>query len=180
MSNRSTLVILMGCIGVFIFIQYVSPGKPKAVKVSHYRVPSKQPGDSRFSSTFDSSEQKRPYVVNFWASWCTACKKETPLLVAFWSEFMGRGIDMVGIASYDKAEDSLAALRNKVLPYEVLSDEAGDIARKFDVSGLPQTFLMAPDGTVIWRRKGALNADDIQSLQESLQGLAKPALHSRL
>lgn len=93
-----------------------------------------------------ASHRGRPVFLNFWASWCEPCQKETPTLVAF-SAAHPR-VDVVGIAVNDDPSASRRFARKKGVKYPVGVDENGDVAAHFGVTGLPVTVIIDADGRV--------------------------------
>jgi cytochrome c biogenesis protein CcmG/thiol:disulfide interchange protein DsbE len=93
-----------------------------------------------------ASHHGTPVVVNFWASWCEPCQKETPTLVAFSKAHPG--IDVVGIAVNDAPADSRRFARKMAIPYPVGVDEDGGVAEDFGVTGLPVTVIVDGEGRV--------------------------------
>src|SRR5579859_6746110 len=53
-----------------------------------------------------ASLRGRPVVLNFWASWCTACIDEHPLLLSAWRIYRQRGVEFVGVVYNDTAGDA--------------------------------------------------------------------------
>lgn len=99
----------------------------------------------------------RPYLVNFWASWCIpACVDEHPVLAEAWDEH-GDTIAIVGILYQDgpdSARDFLA--RYGDAGYPSLMDPDGRLAVDFGVTGPPETFFVDADGIVRAKQIGPL------------------------
>jgi cytochrome c biogenesis protein CcmG/thiol:disulfide interchange protein DsbE len=101
----------------------------------------------------------RPYVVNFWASWCAPCVDEHPVLGAAWDEHSDE-IAMVGVLYSDSASNAESFLDRYGRPgYPTLVDESGALAIDFGVVGPPETFFVDGDGIVRDKYTGPLTAD---------------------
>lgn len=90
-------------------------------------------------------------LVNFWASWCTTCDVETALLEQAWQTYQVRDDDAViflGVAYMDTENASRAYLRNHGVTYPNGPDLRGEISRVFQVNSVPETFILAADGTL--------------------------------
>ena len=104
----------------------------------------------------------RPYVVNFWASWCVpACVDEHPVLAATQRDH-GDQIGMVGVLVNDDPASARAFLDRYGDPgYATVRDDAGRVAIDFGVTGPPETFFVDADGIVREKHIGPLTAASI-------------------
>ncbi len=101
-------------------------------------------------------------IVNFWASWCTPCRKEAPQLLAF----AARHPD-VAMLSVDTNEPTAAGVkfaRQVGWNWAIIGDPSRDIAAAWGVDGLPQTFVVSPAGKVEFRKFGATTASELDRL----------------
>ena len=90
-------------------------------------------------------------LVNFWASWCAPCRAEHPCLEALSEE----GIPVYGINYKDKFSNASAFLAELGDPYTGIGhDEPGRTGIDWGVYGVPETYVIAGDGTVILRFAG--------------------------
>jgi cytochrome c biogenesis protein CcmG/thiol:disulfide interchange protein DsbE len=99
----------------------------------------------------------RPYVVNFWASWCIpSCVDEHPVLASAW-ETHGDELAVVGVLYQDGAEGARGFLaRYGDAGYPHVLDPNGTLAVDFGVTGPPETFFVDADGIVRDRQVGPL------------------------
>lgn len=95
-------------------------------------------------------------VVNFWASWCAACREEHPALDAAWDRYRERGVVLVGIDFEDTQEAALAYAAEMGGDWPLVTDPGSRIAIAFGVFGVPETFVIAPDGTIVAKTVGAV------------------------
>ena len=107
-----------------------------------------------------------PVLLNFWASWCEPCQRETPALVAFSKE--GRKLDVVGLAVSDRASDARRFARSESVPYDLGLDRDADVAGKFGVNGLPVTVVIDAEGRVAATFFGELKHDQLESFADQL------------
>lgn len=110
-------------------------------------------------------------VVNFFASWCLECRLEHDALIATSDAFAGSGVQFVGIAYQDDPVDSLEFLDELGLSEatEYLVDESSRAAIAFGVFGIPETFFIDPDGTVVGRIIGPTDAATLGSSIDAIR-----------
>ncbi len=104
----------------------------------------------------------RPYVVNFWASWCIpACVDEHPILAAAHDD-LDDAVTIVGVLYQDAPDDARGFLdRYGDAGYTHLVDERGALAIDYGVTGPPETFFVDADGIVRERERGPLTDADL-------------------
>jgi cytochrome c biogenesis protein CcmG/thiol:disulfide interchange protein DsbE len=97
----------------------------------------------------------RPLLVNVFASWCGPCRIEHPLLMRLAED---PELAIVGINNKDQPENArrfLGALGN---PYEAVGVDAnGRASIEWGVYGVPETFVVGPDGTILYKHIGPIS-----------------------
>ena len=97
-------------------------------------------------SAADLRALRTPVLLNFFASWCIPCVEEAPTMTA-----LGARLPIWGIAYKDKPADAQGFLGRTGNPYaRVALDASGDAAIDWGVTGVPESFLIGPGGTVRW------------------------------
>lgn len=110
-------------------------------------------------------------LVNVFASWCIPCRDEHPILKQLAED--GR-LNVVAINYKDSQENALRFLGELGNPYSAIGvDPKGVAAIDWGVYGIPESYLVAPDGTIIYKRVGPF--DDV-SLKEGLYPAMEKAL----
>lgn len=106
-----------------------------------------------------SSLKGRISIVNIWASWCGPCREEHPLLLALSKNTQ---INLVGINYKDDPENARRFLGTFGNPFSSVGrDSTGRTAIDWGVYGVPETFIVAADGTILYRHVGPLTAEAI-------------------
>jgi peroxiredoxin len=108
------------------------------------------------NKTSTQSLQGKVYMVNFWATSCTTCIKEMPQMIASYEKFRPQGLEFFAVAmSYDPPNYVLNFTETRQLPFQVVLDVEGKIARAFgDVKLTPTTFVIDKQGKIIKRYVG--------------------------
>ncbi len=109
-----------------------------------------------------SSEARagRVYVINLFASWCTPCRAEHPQMMAL----EAAGVEIVGVAYKDQPEAAARFLDRLGDPYaEVGLDPRGRFALELGAVGVPETFVVGADGTILAVHRGPLMPADVES-----------------
>ena len=99
----------------------------------------------------------KPVILNFWASWCLACKREAPLLERANKRFSPQGGVMIGIAFNDKLEDAIEHAKELGKTYYLASDnDKGSVSLEYGITGIPETFFIDKQGIIKHKHLGAI------------------------
>jgi cytochrome c biogenesis protein CcmG, thiol:disulfide interchange protein DsbE len=102
----------------------------------------------------------KPLIVNFFASWCTPCQKETPLLARFYRAEHGK-VALVGLDENDVVGNALAFTHAKGVTYPIGWDPQLTAAYSYGVGGLPETFFLNAKHHIVDRIYGAVTQADL-------------------
>lgn len=108
----------------------------------------------------------RPVLINFWSTTCPGCIREIPHLVDLYQAYAPRGLQIIGIAmAYDPPSHVVAFDKARAIPYPLALDIDSRAAQAFGgVQATPTSFLVAPDGDIVYRQSGELDMDKVRRL----------------
>ncbi len=108
--------------------------------------------------------QGRPVLVSFWSTTCAPCVAEMPALVALHRRHAERGLATFAVAMrYDRPDLVLDFARARGLPFDVVLDFKGEVAREFgDVQVTPTKFLIDAQGRIVRVYVGRTDFDDLE------------------
>lgn len=129
-----------------------------------FRLPPVRTGDAPVSL---ADRRGRPVVVNFWASWCVACRSEMPMLAAEARRLDNRVV-FVGVDENDERGGALALMVGSATPYPSAFDPQGSQSAPYGLVGLPTTVFVSPRGEIVGRALGELRR---AALEEGLARL---------
>lgn len=108
-------------------------------------------------------------IINFWATWCTPCLAEHPVLMYL----ADKGVNIEGVAFRDKTDLIETMLRQNGDPFTtVYLDPDGEAMIDYGAAGVPESFIVDKSGTVLARITGPITP-------QSLEEVVLPALESR-
>lgn len=114
-----------------------------------------------FAITNDSITQRlsdyvgkgKPVLVDFWASWCGPCIRETKVIKEILEEYGPKGLEVLGVAVWDEPQNTLRAIEHHKLPWQQIINAQTVPTDLYGISGIPCILLIAPDGTILSRDK---------------------------
>ncbi len=113
----------------------------------------------------------RPVILNFFASWCTPCQRETPLIARFYRARHGQ-VMIIGIDTNDSAAKARAFAAKSGVTYPVVTDPfPARTAVAYRLPGLPATFFLNSRHTIVKRVYGAVT---LHELATGAAMIAKP------
>jgi cytochrome c biogenesis protein CcmG, thiol:disulfide interchange protein DsbE len=96
-------------------------------------------------------------VLNYWASWCTPCRQESPLLERWHERISARGGTVLGVDSLDVTADARAFIHRFRLSYPILRDRDGTTQKRFGVTGYPETLVVDRRGRIAALQRGPVD-----------------------
>lgn len=104
-----------------------------------------------------------PVIVNFFASWCEPCQKETPLIARFYREKQGH-VAIIGVDVNDSASKAMAFVRKSGVTYPVAVDPMPmKTAIAYNLPGLPATFFLNARHIIVKRVYGPVTEAELAS-----------------
>jgi cytochrome c biogenesis protein CcmG/thiol:disulfide interchange protein DsbE len=107
-----------------------------------------------------SQYQGKPVIVNFWASWCEPCQRETPLLAGWYKQQHGHVV-LLGLDENDTTASALKFARAKGVSYPIGFDPQVTVALAYNVDGLPQTFFLNAKHRIVDHVLGAVTRAEL-------------------
>jgi thiol-disulfide isomerase/thioredoxin len=171
MQVRRFLRIAIGMIGlaalqgllVLVYLN-VEEGRraPAETGFGYERLPSR-PAPELILASLDGRNRRlsdlrgRPILLHFWATWCPPCREELPGLLELGRELSAAGELELLAVSLDTDWTAIRAFFGGVVPAEVVLERSGVSQRSYDLSTLPDTYLLSADGVLQARFGGARN-----------------------
>lgn len=123
--------------------------------------------DGKEISLSDYVGKGKYVLVDFWASWCSPCKKEIPNIIKVNDKYSKKGLVVLGIPVWDKRESTDKAIEGLGIKYEqIYVGDDKTPTEVYGITGIPQIMLFAPDGTIA---KRDLRGDNIEAaIKEAL------------
>lgn len=116
-----------------------------------------------------ASLRGKPVVINFWSTWCGPCKVEHDILQIGSQKFPN--VQFLGVVYQDTPEATRNYLASRRNYYPQLLDPDSEIAMDYGVAGVPETYIIAPNGTIAAKKAGVVTPE---YLIEKLRPWSKP------
>jgi len=95
-----------------------------------------------------SAYKGKVVLIDFWATWCPPCKKSMPFLNGLRNERLKDGFEIIAINVDENSEEAKQFLGSNPVDYLMAFDPKGDCPAKFDVKGMPSSYLVDKTGKI--------------------------------
>jgi peroxiredoxin len=123
------------------------------------------------SNTF--SNNGKPIIISFWATWCKPCKKELDAIAENYPDWVKEtGVKLIAISIDDVRSSSkvVTDVKTKGWQYEIYIDENQDFKRAMNVNNVPHTFIVDGNGSIVWSHNSYSDGDE-EKLYENIKAL---------
>jgi thiol-disulfide isomerase/thioredoxin len=91
----------------------------------------------------------KPYILEFWATWCGPCKQSIPHMNELYAKYKDKGLVIVGVTDEDKGTVK-DFLKGTPINYPVAFDKGGKLNETLAITGIPHAMIVGKDGKVVW------------------------------
>jgi len=121
-----------------------------------------------------SSLRGKVVFLNIWATWCGPCRQEMPAIESLYEEFSNdKNFAIVAVSQDTTGRKAVAPYVKKAgIKFTILLDPANEVGEAYDVSGIPETFIIGRDGRIVAHHLGPYDWSNSE-LREALQELIK-------
>ena len=135
-----------------------------------------------FTVTYNGKEEKlsdyvkpgRYTLVDFWASWCGPCIRQTKVIKELYNKYKDKGLDVLGVAVWDEPDNTLKAIKSHGLEWPCIINAQSVPTELYGISGIPCIILINPEGIIVSRDKQ--NQELIDDVDKAMAGFEPQAL----
>jgi thiol-disulfide isomerase/thioredoxin len=102
----------------------------------------------------------KPIIVNFWATWCPPCRAEMPSMQRAWEDLADEDILLIGINVGEDEGTVNDFLERVPVSFPLPLDKDSKVTQSWPLRGLPTTFIVDPDGRLVYKAAGEREWDD--------------------
>ena len=156
--NLRTILVVSAVVGAIAFLAWGLASQSDSGLSIGSQVPAatleRLPADTPAGPTGSLRDYRGHWVLMIvWASWCEPCREESPALQRF-SRRWGERVSVLGIDTRDITSDALAFMREFGLTFDQLRDPTGRYSDELGTTGVPESFLVDPEGRLANRLRG--------------------------
>jgi thiol-disulfide isomerase/thioredoxin len=114
-------------------------------------------------NTKDFINDGKPMIINFWATWCSPCKRELNNIADVYDDWVEEtGVKLIAVSIDDARNAGKVApyVNGKAWEYEVYIDSNQDFKRALNVNNIPHTFLVNGKGEIVWEHASYSDGDE--------------------
>lgn len=119
--------------------------------------------DGKKVNTATWSNNGKPMIINFWATWCAPCKRELSTIAEKYADWQKQtGVKLIAVSIDDARSVNRVApyVNGQDWDYEVVKDPNGDLKRALNVNNVPHTFLIDGAGNIVYQHNNYEPGDE--------------------
>ena len=126
-------------------------------------------------NTAEISNDGKPIIIDFWATWCKPCVRELNAIAEVYDEWVDETGVKIYAVSLDEGQDQERVkpfVSSKGWEYEILLDPNGDFKRQLGVSNPPHVFVVNGEGNIVWNHQGYVDGSEeeiIEAVKNSMK-----------
>lgn len=109
--------------------------------------------DSTVQRLSDYVGKGKYVLVDFWASWCGPCIRETSVIKDLYNRYGPEGLEVLGVAVWDEPDNTRAAIAKHQIPWPQIINAQTVPTDLYGITGIPHIIIFGPDGTILSRGK---------------------------
>ncbi len=125
-------------------------------------------------TTFDGEELRlsdlrgQVVMLDFWASWCSPCRQEAPVLSAAYADYKAQGVEFLGVAIWDIESEAKRFALESGAAYPMGIDTKGNIAIDYGLTGIPEKYFIDAEGRIVRKFVGPVSDDILERVFSEL------------
>lgn len=157
MTCRAAMIV--ATIGLLLLGKTSSASEHLFLAMGMAKVPAKQAADFALPDLRGQQVSLHHYrgkvvFLNFWATWCIPCREETQAMEQLHQRFQSQGLAVLAVNLKETPDQVNAFFDQHRLSFTTLLDASGSVFRDYQVMGLPTTYLIGREGTLLARGVG--------------------------
>lgn len=159
MNYKGLILIIIIAIGAALL--FLLPGTKEYGEIASVGKPAPdfEYSDSEGKVWRLSDLRGKVVFINFWATWCVTCKSEMPSKEALYNKMQGKPFQMLGMLFNDDPANLVPYKKTYPVSFPTLISPDREAARKYGITGVPETFIIDKDGIIREKLVGPRNWD---------------------
>jgi cytochrome c biogenesis protein CcmG/thiol:disulfide interchange protein DsbE len=158
---RTAILILLSCFSGYCYSQTIIGSKIPDISIKTV--------DGKLFNTRAFSNNGKPVVIDFWATWCVPCVKELNAIAdkyEYWKKETGVKIIIIAVDTVHNTTTVSSFVRNKGWLYDVYLDPDGTFQKAMYAMDTPCTFVIDGKGNVVWMHNEYQDGDEDKVFEE--------------